>query len=298
MKKINIQILILYFLLLTLGQVLPQAQAQTKTQLQAQGKIVFTKNREIHIIEPNGKNLAQLTDYEVPGHRPISLSSSVSKAGQIGYIYDPVNHGYMSTYKMNLNGSNKIRVSKEPSSNNSSTWGSTISPDGKYFVFQSTISNNIEIYRMNSDGSNVINISHTLRDDYFPKWSPDSNKIIFSTSNSSGGTDIVTTDINGNNKTLLIQSDRKLINVAISKDGRKIAYSDSKSNSSDLWIADIDGRNANKIKTVNKWTNLSFSPDSQQITFVSVTGKISIIDIDGSGYKELTKGVRPVWTFN
>jgi len=127
----------------------------------AQEKIVFSKNREIHSMNPNGSNIKQLTNYKVPGHTPISVRPSLTKSGNIGYIYDSVHHGWMSTYIMNINGLNKNRISKEPKSKASSTWNSVVSPNGKHYVFVSKRSNNDEIYRMDADGSNIVNISNT-----------------------------------------------------------------------------------------------------------------------------------------
>ncbi|PKV52569.1 WD40 repeat protein [Aquimarina sp. MAR_2010_214] len=265
---------------------------------QSKERIIFTKNREIHCMNIDGTGLKQLTDFKMPGHTPISLSASTTKKGKIAFIYDPVNHGYMSTYIMNANGTNIKRISKEPKSGKSSTWGTTVSPDGKYYVFESKWSNNVEIYRMNADGSNVINISKSIKDDAFPKWSPDSQQIIYTTKNTKSGWDIIATDLAGNKKKVLIHSKEEIRNVAYSKDGKLIAYCVAKSNSSDLMLADANGSNIRKLKTIAQYSNVSFSPNNKSITFVSKNNKITIMKLEGTGYKELTTGRRPVWSFN
>lgn len=289
MKKV---IIINRLILLTLFLFSLQVYAQS------QGKIIFTKNREIHSVNTDGSGLKQLTDFRVPGHTPICLSASVTKEGKIAFIYDPINHGYMSTYIMNKEGANVKRISKEPKSGKYSTWGTTVSPDGNYYVFESNRTNNVEIYRMNADGSNTVNISKTKNDDAFPKWSPDGKQIIFTSKNPKGGWDVIRVNVDGNERKTLVHSDQEIRNVAYSKDGKLIAYCLAKSNSSDLMLANADGSNVRKLKTIAQYSNVSFSPDSKSITFVSQNNKIAIMKLNGTGYKEFTTGRRPVWSFD
>ncbi|WP_169301345.1 TolB family protein [Pontimicrobium aquaticum] len=262
----------------------------------AQEKIVFVKNREIHSMDPDGGNIKQLTNYKVPGHTPISCRPSISKSGKICYIYDPLKHGWMSTYIMNIDGSNKRRLTNEPKSKDSGTWNSTISPNGHYVVFSSLRTNNHEkIYRMNIDGSELISISNNTKG--YPKWSPDSKYIIYETSNSIKGNDIVITDINGNNKKTLIKSKDNLRYPTFSKDGKMIAFIKQKSNYAELIVANSNGKNQKKLLDIDKWSRISFSSDSKSIVFVSKNERISTINLDGTDYKELTKGRDPVWSF-
>jgi len=86
-------------------------------------------------------------------------------------------------------------------------------------------------------------------------------------------------------------------NVTFSKDGKLIAYAIMNSKTSQLVIANSDGSNSKTIMSINKWSRLSFSPDSSHITFVSKNGKIAIVKLDGSEFKEFVKGVDPVWSF-
>ena len=266
--------------------------------LTAQEKIIFVKNREIYTMNVDGTNIKQLTDYKVPGHTPISCRPSVAKDGTVAYIYDPVRHGWMSTYKMKLNGSQKQRISREPNSKNSSTWNSVISPDKKYYVFVSTRSKKSEIYRMNANGSSVINISKSsAAENGSPKWSPDGKHIIYVEDNAKGGSDIVLIDSDGQNRTVLISSAKEFRNVAFSKDGNKIAYSLVVGKHSDLMIANSDGTKSKKLKTISKWSRISFSSDNTSIAFVTKNDRIATMRLDGSNYKELTSGFDPVWSF-
>lgn len=263
----------------------------------AQEKIIFAKNKEIHSMNVDGTNIKQLTNYKVPGHTPISCRPSIAKDGTVAYIYDPVRHGWMSTYAMKLNGSQKQRISSEPNSKASSTWNSVISPDKKYYVFVSTRSKNSEIYRMNSDGSSIMNISKSTAGNGSPKWSPDGKHIIYVEDNAKSGSDIILIDKEGKNRKILISSTTKLRNVAFSKDGNKIAYALVKGSYADLMIANSNGKNSRKLKTISKWSRISFSSDNTSIAFVAKNNRIATMQLDGGNYKELTTGIDPVWSY-
>ena len=161
----------------------------------------------------------------------------------------------------------------------------------------STRSTNSEIYRMNANGSSVINISKSKADNGSPKWSPDEKQIIYVEDNAKGGSDIIVIDANGANRKVLISSANELRNVAFSKDGHKIAYSLVDGKYGDLMIADADGRNAKKLKTISKWSRVSFSSNNKSIAFVTKNNRIATIRLDGTNYKELTSGIDPVWSY-
>jgi Tol biopolymer transport system component len=59
-------------------------------------------------------------------------------------------------------------------------WHPAFSPNGAYIAFQSKRDRNYEIYRMNADGSNVMNLTnwHDYDEDF--RWSPDGSRIAFS----------------------------------------------------------------------------------------------------------------------
>ena len=53
------------------------------------------------------------------------------------------------------------------------------SPDGKKIVFESNRSGNFEIYTINTDGSDIKQLTHDTSFDGTPAWSPDGKSIVF-----------------------------------------------------------------------------------------------------------------------
>ncbi|MBK7969817.1 MAG: PD40 domain-containing protein [Bacteroidetes bacterium] len=56
---------------------------------------------------------------------------------------------------------------------------SSWSPDGKNILFYTNRDGNDEIYIMDADGKNQLNISNHASNDYLPSWSPDGKQIVF-----------------------------------------------------------------------------------------------------------------------
>ena len=80
-----------------------------------------------------------------------------------------------------------------------------------------------DIFSINSNGQNLINLTNNPLDDILPLISPDGAEILF-TSNRSGNSDIWIMDIYGNDKINLTKSKLKEKNYNFSYDCKKIVY--------------------------------------------------------------------------
>ena len=54
-----------------------------------------------------------------------------------------------------------------------------LSPDGSKILFESDRTGNWEIYVMNPDGKDVVQLTNNTAPDQTPSWSPDGRKIVF-----------------------------------------------------------------------------------------------------------------------
>jgi len=53
------------------------------------------------------------------------------------------------------------------------------SPDGRKIAYQASIAGNGDIYVMDADGSDQIQLTHTPQTEFGTAWSPDGNQIAF-----------------------------------------------------------------------------------------------------------------------
>jgi hypothetical protein len=106
-------------------------------------------------------------------------------------------------YTMNAsNGSNQTDISNNPKSDLNPTW----SPDGSKIVFASlraTTSHpsgtNGDIFTMNPDGSNVVELTDDFFEDMYPAYSPDGTRLVWSSGSGRNGT--------GNDKIFVMSAD-------------------------------------------------------------------------------------------
>jgi TolB protein len=110
------------------------------------------------------------------------------------------------------------------------------SPDGKKIAFRRTLDEagflwdltlgvrNSEVFVMNADGSNPVNVSKSAAYDGWPAWSQDGSKILFS-SNRAGPANIgqlYSADVDGGNLTKLTDGPGSFVQPSWSRDGKRI----------------------------------------------------------------------------
>ena len=164
--------------------------------------IIFISNQattsaEIFIMNSDGSEQRRLSDNNdeerwlswSPESDAIVISANVRASSGI-YIPEMI-------YLMGLDGKIRKQLTDIPYTTHP-TW----SPNGELIAFTS----NLDIYLMNSDGSNIINLtkssSETGLSNVDPAWSPDGRFIIFS-SNRSGNYDLYKMEADGTNLTKL-----------------------------------------------------------------------------------------------
>lgn len=103
----------------------------------------------------------------------------------------------------------------------------------------------------------------------------------------------------------LVKQGRMATGVTYSPDGKKIAYSLSENDSTQIWLANADGSEARALTETPFFINTSpsFSPDGQRLAFVSNRGgspQIYVMGIDGTQPRRLTfqgnYNQTPVWS--
>lgn len=155
-------------------------------------------------------------------------------------------------------------------------------------LFVSNRDGNADIYIMDPDGSNQMNLINNLSHDYDPEWSPDGNSIVF-VSERDGTADIYTMNLDGSDLSQLTYP----VNPSDPGDGRnrddmpdwspngtKIVFFSLRDGNSKIWLMNADGSNQIKldlpfgVHAYPRW-----SPDGNEIVFTSTLAGEGHFDI-------------------
>ena len=158
-------------------------------------------------------------------------------------------------------------------------------------VFESNRNGNWDIYAMDVNGNNLLQLTDNPTDDRRPACSPDGTKIAF-TSFRAGKWDIYTMDTDGTNLMRLTNNEISESSPSWSPDGSRIAF-DSWRNNGDIYVMTANGKRLTRLTEGkgNNWSP-SYSSDGTRIVFVSDRDgnyDIYIMDTDGRGAVKLTK---------
>ncbi len=190
------------------------------------------------------------------------------------------------------------------------TQNSVVSEYEGQIAFETSRDGNKEIYLMNADGSDLVNLTNNTYNDFMPDWSPDGERIVFvSNRESDGNWQIYTMNADGTD-VKKITSEGNNTTPKWSPDGSKIAFASYRDGGyMTLYLMNSDGTNPIKLtdNQSDHWYP-TWSPDGKYLALVSndptpgeIPYSIFIIESDGSGFKKLTGDVhanetRPNWS--
>ncbi len=171
-------------------------------------------------------------------------------------------------------------------------------------AWMSDRSGNMDIWVMDVDGSNPVQLTTDPAEDWFPDWSPDAERIVFA-SWRAGNSDIWVMDADGSNQTQLTTNASGDFNPVWSPDGTRIAFNSRRDGGdSDIWVMDADGGNKIQLTAnVSDDRHSTWSPDGSKIAFSTdrnVSHDIWVMDADGSNKTQIQSfpgyDLCPVWS--
>lgn len=109
-------------------------------------------------------------------------------------------------------------------------------------IFESKHDGIKDIFIMNGDGSNQINLTNNSSTDIRPQIFLDNSRIIFVT-NRNGKNDIYIMNIDGSNQVNLSNNNSTDSQPHISPDGKKVVFVSNRDGNNEIYVMNVDGSN-------------------------------------------------------
>lgn len=150
---------------------------------------------------------------------------------------------------MDSDGTNQTRLTFTPPNPNQPTWSvhPSWSADGQKLVYASTATGNTEIWMMNADGSEPLQMTSgngaQFPDSNASEWSRDGSTIAFWSGFETQFGEVWTMAADGTNKQQLTETSdpRNSDNPVWSPDGSRILFDTNRAGPVELWVMDADG---------------------------------------------------------
>ena len=144
-------------------------------------------------------------------------------------------------------------------------------PDTPKIIFGTYRDGNRELYLMNPDGSEPINITNHRADDVSGAWSPTGKQILFASDRDRflGSWDLYLMDADGENVRPVFEKSAARMDPTWSPDGKHIAYTRTVRDVWYVYMATSDGKNEERVAIGG---SPAWSPDGTEIAFVAIAG--------------------------
>ena len=180
-------------------------------------------------------------------------------------------------------------------------WGS-----GKV-SFTSDRTGNLDIYMIDINGKNLVNLTNHPSDDFSPTWSPDGRAFAY-VSDRNGNPEIYVMNMDTKESRRLTNNRATDIDPAWSPDGEWIAFASNQHREhaadTDIYIMDMNGKKVQQLTSKGGHNSTpAWSPDSEWIAFRSTQdgiGGIHVMNADGEKQRALTQvsATSPTWASN
>jgi Tol biopolymer transport system component len=282
---------------------LPNTFAQAWTTPVSNGKIAFASDRdgnsEIYLMNADGTGQTPLTNS--PDWKTQPTWSPDGR--QIAFLTQ--NGGsFCSIYVMNADGTNIRQVTTLSTGVYDIEHGLSWSPDGRKIAFNDStdIFTINDIFTIEIDGTNLVNLTKGTGYDYKPAWSPDGSRIAFTRRDGLHST-IFTMNADGSNVTRitfceLCDNQGGQSSPDWSLDGGQIVFRDFRDNDyllNGISVVNSDGTQLRRLVTGIDYCDMpKWSPDGTKIIFSNTRMfgappyQIWVISSQGGGLTQIT----------
>ena len=208
-------------------------------------------------------------------------AADIDESGKIAFVGNQ--SGSFQLYTMNPDGSNTFQVTNlAPTA--LETWTPDFSPDGKRLTFcygAPDSSGNLvtEIYVINVDGSNLVQLTHDGLFDCASRWSPDGTHLTFMKQSTRTGRGVVATMLpDGSDQKKLTTDLWGVFRSGYTPDGAHILWETQEAGFvSVLWIMNSDGTGQKRLTAAPLKAGLPSSPSSDQVVFIRNQNSPSVV---------------------
>lgn len=229
-------------------------------------------------------------------------AADIDGSGKIAFVGNQ--SGSFQLYTMNPDGSHMVQITNLAPTD-LETWLPDFSPDGKRLTFcygATNSSGNLvtEIYVVNVDGSNMVQLTHDGLFDCASRWSPDGTHLTFMKQSARTARGIVATMLPDGSQQKELTSDLwGVFRSGYTPDGGHILWETQEAGFvSVLWIMKSDGTEQQRITRSPLKAGEPTAPSEDDVIFINnqntppaIPSAIFKIKLDGSGLQQLTQPV-------
>jgi Tol biopolymer transport system component/serine/threonine protein kinase len=243
----------------------------------------------------------------------------LGRGGKIAFVSQRDGNTHQQIYVMDSDGSNVTQLTYDEVNKSWPMW----SPDGKQILYVAdggygpyNSRYNLDIWVMNADGSNPINLTEAQGVDEDPIWSPNGNKIVWVSRRFGGTRQLMIMNADGSEPERL-SNEFEEYNPTFSPDGEILLFSSTFFFTLNIRIPDMEEEESgpydyteiyddryDEPDRIGKAIEPAWSPDGNFIVFVRTTGNnrhIYVVDANSNGatVTDLTKvglNFDPAWS--
>jgi len=183
-------------------------------------------------------------------------------------VANPENPRRYDLYSIGVDGSALVKLREDA---RDGSW----SPDGARILFASGSDGDLDIYVVESNGSNLRQLTNTPEMDYQPAWSPDGRRIAFVSIPAGAGAkhDVHVMNADGTGRRALTETPADEQVVSWAADSRSVAFGSMRDGNWEIYVMSADGGEARRL-TNDPATDAApaFSPDGKSMAFTSDRG--------------------------